>query len=398
MNYKILVFTLLFGGMFLYGCSTNSSIDKNNQKPTSNLEFGKENTQFRNTETKNLSPYAMFGDSSFVLMTEQERNEEYYLEYINSKNGSILAFDLSTNRVYFLTSNRELECTLTLPITSVTRFLSVDPHSKDYAGWNPYNFVANNPLNVIDPDGRDWVIVHDKEKNHYTFSFRGKILNETGKDIENLQNVANEMLLGLAEVFTGKGEGAFWSFDMENSYLQVATSEDQLLASDHAIRIVSEGSEVGGRKLGGGKAAFGSQAIYLNESVLENKEVKKGNDPVSRNWNARGLTDKGQLLYKYIFAHEAGHTGYLPHIQEDKRFVGEKDYIPLSYFDNYETGNNATSGKNIMSDYDGSLWSVAPLLTPRQIQTMNRRYEAGMLNNGKQKIEDTAPVTFVQEY
>lgn len=34
-------------------------------------------------------------------------------------------------------------------------WLSVDPLTKKYASYSPYNFVINNPLNVIDPDGKD---------------------------------------------------------------------------------------------------------------------------------------------------------------------------------------------------------------------------------------------------
>ncbi|SHE86096.1 RHS repeat-associated core domain-containing protein [Flavobacterium fontis] len=37
----------------------------------------------------------------------------------------------------------------------VSIWLSVDPHAERYPSWSPYNFVFNNPLIFIDPDGRD---------------------------------------------------------------------------------------------------------------------------------------------------------------------------------------------------------------------------------------------------
>ncbi|AFM04610.1 hypothetical protein Fleli_2233 [Bernardetia litoralis DSM 6794] len=153
MNYKILIFALLFGGIFLCGCSSKES--KN--KTTSNLEFGKENTQFRNTETKNLSPYAMFGDSSFVLMTEQERNPINYLVIEQNSNESFISkiiFEFKTATVFFIDKKGELAHTLTLNDTDIAKFLSEDPAANEYPAISPYAFVANNPLSFVDPDGR----------------------------------------------------------------------------------------------------------------------------------------------------------------------------------------------------------------------------------------------------
>ena len=37
--------------------------------------------------------------------------------------------------------------------------MSVDPLASEFPSWTPYHFVHNNPINMIDPDGRsaDWV-------------------------------------------------------------------------------------------------------------------------------------------------------------------------------------------------------------------------------------------------
>jgi hypothetical protein len=138
-------------------------------------------------------------------------------------------------------------------------------------------------------------------------------------------------------------------------------------------------------------AGFGSQSIYLNKNILGNREA----DSHSKNKSARGLTTSGQLIAKYIFAHEAGHTAYLPHITRPQSKVG-KDYIDNDYFANYSTSKPHMSGNNIMSDYKYSRALVAPILTPRQIQVINRRYEAGMLNDGRQRLGASNP--FIMEY
>ena len=38
------------------------------------------------------------------------------------------------------------------------RFMNVDPHSESYYGITPYNYAVNNPVLLIDPDGKDAVV------------------------------------------------------------------------------------------------------------------------------------------------------------------------------------------------------------------------------------------------
>ena len=40
------------------------------------------------------------------------------------------------------------------------RWLSIDPLAEKFSSWTPYNFVMDNPLNIVDPDGKDTLVVH----------------------------------------------------------------------------------------------------------------------------------------------------------------------------------------------------------------------------------------------
>uniref|UniRef100_UPI00260206DF RHS repeat domain-containing protein n=1 Tax=uncultured Aquimarina sp. TaxID=575652 RepID=UPI00260206DF len=43
------------------------------------------------------------------------------------------------------------------------RWMNIDNHADSYFRWSPYSYAINNPLNVIDPDGNDIIILLDKE-------------------------------------------------------------------------------------------------------------------------------------------------------------------------------------------------------------------------------------------
>jgi len=42
------------------------------------------------------------------------------------------------------------------------RFMSVDPHTMNYPEWSSYNYVFNNPLSYVDPDGKDGIKINFK--------------------------------------------------------------------------------------------------------------------------------------------------------------------------------------------------------------------------------------------
>lgn len=47
-------------------------------------------------------------------------------------------------------------------------WLSVDPMADKYPGVSPYTYCGNNPVRLIDPDGRDYEVVFDHEKKTIT--------------------------------------------------------------------------------------------------------------------------------------------------------------------------------------------------------------------------------------
>ena len=80
--------------------------------------------------------------------------------------------------------------------SEVGRFLSVDPLAGKYPGISPYAYVANNPINAIDPDGRDIV---DAQGRHVNISFnKNGTLSFSKNATSDIRRVANALNLTAA--------------------------------------------------------------------------------------------------------------------------------------------------------------------------------------------------------
>lgn len=70
-----------------------------------------------------------------------------------------IKFDIETSIVTYFNNEDSIIEEVELPPTAY-KWLSVDPAAKEYPSLSPYNFVGNNPINAIDPDGQRIVFVN----------------------------------------------------------------------------------------------------------------------------------------------------------------------------------------------------------------------------------------------
>ncbi|MFT5618674.1 MAG: superfamily I DNA and/or RNA helicase, partial [Arenicella sp.] len=146
-------YILILSGFMLFG----SSCEEPKQQESVEINFNTESEQYRNVKTKNLSPYSLFGDSSIVLMTEEEYKNEHITEVLNSNEDAEIAklvFENNTGFVNIYNKQGKLIDRLLMDDKVLAKFISVDPLAEKAPDWTPYRYGFNNPINYIDPDGR----------------------------------------------------------------------------------------------------------------------------------------------------------------------------------------------------------------------------------------------------
>jgi hypothetical protein len=105
------------------------------------------------------NPYAVFGYSPKTIL--QDDPNEFLTIQNQDKNSKIksLTLDPIKKIIWLKDAKGSILDTIQINSTEIKRFLSTDPHADKYAYISPYAFCNNNPVNVIDPDGRDIIFL-----------------------------------------------------------------------------------------------------------------------------------------------------------------------------------------------------------------------------------------------
>jgi hypothetical protein len=104
-----------------------------------------------------IQPFEELGIKVSVLTLSKGKYQESFPNDTIMRIGSVM-FNHVTGEVVTIMMVDTLYAEYNLKADVVSRWLSIDPLAAKHPDLSPYNFVRNNPIIYIDPDGQDYIL------------------------------------------------------------------------------------------------------------------------------------------------------------------------------------------------------------------------------------------------
>jgi hypothetical protein len=109
-------------------------------------------------KAQEYQPYKEIGKKVKVLTLSNGKYDEFFDYKDIQRIGSVM-FNIRTKKIVKLLNADSIFKKFSNN-SSASRWYSPDPLSDKFSSFSPYNFVENNPINRIDPDGRESTSTH----------------------------------------------------------------------------------------------------------------------------------------------------------------------------------------------------------------------------------------------
>jgi hypothetical protein len=185
---------------------------------------------FVSTQAQN-NPFAEYGYTPKVATLSQGQFNESFDNDTIVQIGSVL-FNTKSKQIVALVEYDTLYSEATLEPDIVSRWMSPDPLAAKYPGLSPYNFVDNNPITFIDPDGREiYIYSSDKSKKPILYQPNMKVigdaqqqqtiaaLNYISNSGSDSYNIVNKFANDKSQIYI---EGGNWSDHLSSTNFKLS--------------------------------------------------------------------------------------------------------------------------------------------------------------------------------
>lgn len=189
------------------------------------------------------NPYEIFGYKNDVTFETTKQNLFSINNADKSSSTKTLIFDFKNDVVYLVGRDSNIIETFQIIDERFLKWLSIDPKAHKYPGMSPYNFVANNPLNNIDPDGAEIKPLTSSDAgvvqnvlNQYSTLFSATTYNRP-VDVGNANGVTGSMNVFTTNTSTALFERRLGTSNLTENQKTEARAIFQVLTSSDIVEI-----------------------------------------------------------------------------------------------------------------------------------------------------------------
>lgn len=129
-----------------------------------------------------INPFESIGKEGEIITLSRGKYSEYYSNDTLQRIGSVIV-NTKTGTLYELLNEDTLYSEATLDPTIISRWYSPDPLEVKFPGMSPYNFCSNNPIVLIDPDGREPIYPKTGKPFHISYLWANIYSYDDGKGL-----------------------------------------------------------------------------------------------------------------------------------------------------------------------------------------------------------------------
>ena len=188
------------------------------------------------------------------------------------------------------------------------RTTTIDPLAEKYYSISAYAWCGNNPVNAIDPDGRDWKVEREviNGVTHYKLSVNAVLYNNSSDSIIDLLKLSAGISAQIMSLYNFENGDVKVSMDFN---IKVVNSVDDISNTDHVFQIVDQST-----------LPKNQDGTTMAQAETNGQNIKNGTDLAN---NIIAGTNRRSI------AHELGHTGGLPDVNKNPKGVGPGAYNNL---------------------------------------------------------------------